>query len=131
MAVMRYQLAYPGDSYYSIHRTVAIRRKWWYHASRKLQHFWSHAWNHNDLLGVVPLAVGAFGNYLVPLQIGAPDMAFPKLNAASYWTYFVVGVVMMASFFTPEVQQDRDGHLTLPYLFLNPAKPCGCFQWFF
>ena len=53
-------------------------------------------------LGIVPLAVGAFGNYLVPLQIGAPDMAFPKLNAASYWSYFVGGVIMMASFFTPE-----------------------------
>jgi len=53
-------------------------------------------------LGIVPLAVGAFGNYLVPLQIGAPDMAFPKLNAASYWAYFVGGVIMMASFFTPE-----------------------------
>jgi len=53
-------------------------------------------------LGIVPLAVGAFGNYLVPLQIGAPDMAFPKLNAASYWSYFVGGLIMMASFFTPE-----------------------------
>jgi cytochrome c oxidase subunit 1 len=52
-------------------------------------------------LGVVPLAVGAFGNYVVPLQIGAPDMAFPKLNAASYWSYFVGGVVMLASFFMP------------------------------
>ncbi len=49
-------------------------------------------------LGIVPLAVGAFGNYLVPLQIGAPDMAFPKLNMASYWCYFMGGVVMLASF---------------------------------
>jgi len=53
-------------------------------------------------LGIVPLAVGAFGNYIVPLQIGAPDMAFPKINAASYWCYFVGGVVMMSSFFTAE-----------------------------
>jgi cytochrome c oxidase subunit 1 len=52
-------------------------------------------------LGIVPLAVGAFGNYIVPLQIGAPDMAFPKLNMASYWSYFVGGVIMLASFFAP------------------------------
>jgi cytochrome c oxidase subunit 1 len=50
-------------------------------------------------LGIVPLAVGAFGNYLVPLQIGAPDMAFPKLNMASYWCYVPGGLIMLASFF--------------------------------
>ncbi len=52
-------------------------------------------------LGIVPLAVGAFGNYVVPLQIGAPDMAFPKINMASYWVYFVGGLVMLGSFFVP------------------------------
>src|SRR5688572_13810938 len=50
-------------------------------------------------LGIVPLAVGAFGNYLIPLQIGADDMAFPRLNLASYWFYVAGGLVMLVSFF--------------------------------
>ena len=52
-------------------------------------------------LAVVPLAFGAFGNYVTPLQIGAPDMAFPKLNMMSYWIFLVSGLIMMASFFMP------------------------------
>ncbi len=52
-------------------------------------------------MGIVPLAVGAFGNYVVPLQIGAPDMAFPRLNMASYWAFLPGGLLMLAGFFAP------------------------------
>ena len=101
MAIMRYQLAYPET-------VIPIVGKWLFSESGGImlpENYNTFGAMHGTImifLGVVPLAVGAFGNYLVPLQIGAPDMAFPKLNAASYWTYFVGGVVMMASFFTPE-----------------------------
>src|SRR5438128_4524261 len=54
-------------------------------------------------LAIVPLAVGAFGNYVVPLQIGAPDMAFPKLNMISYWCYLPGGLVMLSSFALKDV----------------------------
>jgi len=50
-------------------------------------------------LAIVPLAFASFGNYVVPLQIGAPDMAYPRVNMASYWCYFLGGVVMLVSFF--------------------------------
>ena len=50
-------------------------------------------------LAVVPLLTGAFGNYLVPLQIGASDMVFPRLNAASYWIYLAAGLLMLLAFF--------------------------------
>src|SRR6266704_5643277 len=49
-------------------------------------------------LAIVPLAVGAFGNYVVPLQIGAPAMAFPRLNMASFWCYAPGGLIMLGSF---------------------------------
>ncbi|MBM2805852.1 MAG: putative cytochrome c oxidase, subunit, partial [Deltaproteobacteria bacterium] len=49
----------------------------------------------------MPLLLSVFGNFLIPLMIGAKDMAFPKLNAISFWIFFLASVVLFASFFVP------------------------------
>ncbi len=43
---------------------------------------------------IIPLLTGAFGNFLIPLQIGAPDMAFPRLNMLGYW-WMWPGIILM------------------------------------
>src|SRR3984957_13800562 len=102
MMIMRFQLAYPG------HPIPLIGS--WFGPDKApggimLPEFYNQLGAmHGTImvfLGVVPLAVGGFGNFVMPLQIGAPDMAFPKLNMMSYWVYFLGGLVMLASFFVP------------------------------
>lgn len=50
-------------------------------------------------LVIIPVLAGAFGNFLIPLQIGADDMAFPTLNMLSYWFMWPAIFLFGASFF--------------------------------
>jgi len=45
-------------------------------------------------LVVMPLELGFFANFLLPLQIGARDVAFPRINALSFWV-FLFGALFM------------------------------------
>jgi cytochrome c oxidase subunit 1 len=49
----------------------------------------------------MPILLGAYGNYLIPLMIGTRDMVFPRLNMMSVWVFTVASLVLLASFFVP------------------------------
>ena len=51
---------------------------------------------------IMPLLVGVYANFLIPLKIGTHDMAFPRINMWSFWSFFVAGLVMLASLFVPD-----------------------------
>ena len=113
MLLMRYQLAtpQPGENFDPEHLGMVRGLIAWLFGEERMPYGFMAPEFYNQLgamhgtimifLGVVPLGVAAFGNFVLPLQIGAEDMAFPRLNMASYWVYFVGGVVMLSSFLAP------------------------------
>lgn len=100
--VMRWQLAYPGEPLPWIGSWLGESRA---PGGILLPEFYNQlVAMHGTVmvfLAVVPLAVGGFGNYLVPLMIGAPGVAFPRLNGLSYWTYLLSGLLFLGGFLAP------------------------------
>jgi cytochrome c oxidase subunit 1 len=81
--LIRIQLATPnntflsGDAYnriYTMHGTVMV------------------------FLVVMPIGA-AFANYMMPIQVGARDVAFPRINAFSFWVFFLGGLMLNTSWF--------------------------------
>jgi cytochrome c oxidase subunit I len=112
MGLMRYQLAYPGHAVpgigkflLKVHGPDLIGKDAQGNVGVIMPTLYnSYGAMHGTImvfLAIVPLAFGAFGNFVTPLQIGAPDMTFPRVNMVSYQFYFMGGVIMCASFFIP------------------------------
>ncbi|UCC84515.1 MAG: cbb3-type cytochrome c oxidase subunit I [Gemmatimonadota bacterium] len=87
--LLRWQLGFPGEELPGV-GTVAPK----FYNSLVTMHG-----TFMVFFAVMPLLVGVYANYLIPLKIGAPDMAFPRLNMLSFWMFIQSGIVMTASLF--------------------------------
>ncbi|MBI5092091.1 MAG: cbb3-type cytochrome c oxidase subunit I [Candidatus Hydrogenedentes bacterium] len=104
MMLMRWQLAYPGRALPGASALFGSNSARMPGGVMVPEFYYQLGAMHGTImvfLAIVPLLVGAFGTYLVPLQLGAPNTAFPRLTRLGYWSYLAGGVVWLSSFALP------------------------------
>src|SRR5262245_17290636 len=99
---IRWQLAWPFDPKHPM--PILNRLLHWDTQNNNLMpsHFYTMFFTmHGSIMiffVIIPILVGVFGNFTIPLTIGAKDMAFPLLNGISYWLIPLGASFMLASF---------------------------------
>ena len=100
--LIRWQLAYPNDPAHPV--PIVGRLLGWDQGIMPPDAYNTILTLHATVmvfLVLIPLQVGAFGNYLVPLKIGSRDMAFPFLNGLTFWLYLAGAAILLAGVCLP------------------------------
>ena len=77
-------------------------------------------------LVIIPILTGAFGNWVMPLQIGARDVAYPWLNMISFGLIPPSGLLLFGSFLFGAPQ---DGWTEYPTWTTSHWAPAGTSMW--
>jgi len=103
MVLMRWQAAYPGKAFPLLGRFLGPDHPWM-PGGVLLPNFYNQLGAMHGttmvFLAVVPILVGGFGTYVVPLMLGANNLAFPRLSRVGFWCYLGGIAVIYASLFT-------------------------------
>ena len=101
--MMRWQLAYPGTALPLTSNWFDLSHAWMPGGVLQPEFYNQLVAMHGSIMvffAVVPILLGGFGNYLVPLMIGAPNLVFPRISFLGYIAYVFGAFVVLASFFT-------------------------------